>query len=285
MVMSWLLNSLSKDIGDSVSTPKLQRSFRTVWSNDLASLVQGNTDIAGYFTKLKRLWDELDSLNLLTYCSCVCTCQEKGKLTKSLADQRLIQFLNAQARGNILMMNPLPTIDNVYPLVLQDEHQNEAYINPFIAPSADSFMVTQQGKGIYRSGTSLNRVKFGKPFQKFKPKKTKYNPNVSCTYCGKTGHVLDDCHRLIGYPDDFRFTKNNNYSTSVKGNVVVTGEENTSIPTVPIGDSGSKSYDTFLSKEQYSNLVHQVIQDMQHIEPIFGINVGANALLRTITKY
>ncbi|XP_075095400.1 uncharacterized protein LOC142173679 [Nicotiana tabacum] len=55
----------------------------------------------------------------------------KAKLTKSLEDQRLIQFLiglndiYAQARENILMMNPLPSIDVAYSLLLQDENQRE----------------------------------------------------------------------------------------------------------------------------------------------------------------
>ncbi|KAH0665940.1 hypothetical protein KY285_027146 [Solanum tuberosum] len=52
----------------------------------------------------------------------------KSKLVKSLEDQRLIQFLLGlndvypQARGNILMMNPLPSIDYGYSLLLQDEN-------------------------------------------------------------------------------------------------------------------------------------------------------------------
>ncbi|KAH0755039.1 hypothetical protein KY290_025309 [Solanum tuberosum] len=33
---------------------------------------------------------------------------------------------------------------------------------------------------------------------KGKTRKVIYNPNESCTYCLKTGHVEDDCYRLIG---------------------------------------------------------------------------------------
>lgn len=55
--------------------------------------MQGNNNIAGYFTKLKQLWDELDALNIIICCSCVCVCEGKEKLTKSLEDQTLIQFL------------------------------------------------------------------------------------------------------------------------------------------------------------------------------------------------
>ncbi|XP_019241196.1 PREDICTED: uncharacterized protein LOC109221186 [Nicotiana attenuata] len=150
MVISWILNALSKDIADSVIYSKTAKELwdsleqRFGKSNgaklyhlqkELTGLVQGNNDIAGYFTKLKRLWDELDALNVIICCSCVCVCEGKAKLAKSLEDQRLIQFLMglndiyAQARGNILMMNPLPAIDVAYSLLLQDENQREVYAN------------------------------------------------------------------------------------------------------------------------------------------------------------
>ncbi|XP_019239864.1 PREDICTED: uncharacterized protein LOC109219851 [Nicotiana attenuata] len=153
MVISWILNALSKDIADSVIYSKTAKDLwdsleqRFGRSNgaklyhlqkELSGLVQGNCDIAGYFTKLKRLWDELDALN--------------AKLTKSLEDQRLIQFLMglndtyAQARGNILMMNPLPSMDVAYSLLLQDENQREVYANAQFNSPPVSFMAAGEDK-------------------------------------------------------------------------------------------------------------------------------------------
>ncbi|KAM3328352.1 hypothetical protein P3S68_033044 [Capsicum galapagoense] len=63
-----------------------------------------------------RLWDELESLKS-DKCTCVCNCEGEVKQERSLEDEKLIQFLiglndlYAQARGNILMMNPLPNIN------------------------------------------------------------------------------------------------------------------------------------------------------------------------------
>nr|XP_009773126.1 PREDICTED: uncharacterized protein LOC104223391 [Nicotiana sylvestris] len=105
MVISWILNALLKDIADSVIYSKTAKELwdsleqRFGRSNgaklyhlqkELSGLVQGNSDIVGYFIKLKRLWDELDTLNVIICCSCVCVCKGKAKLTKSLEDQRLI---------------------------------------------------------------------------------------------------------------------------------------------------------------------------------------------------
>ncbi|XP_019260560.1 PREDICTED: uncharacterized protein LOC109238538 [Nicotiana attenuata] len=78
MVTSWLLNSLSKDIGDSVLYSKSAKELRGSLEHrfgqsngaklyhlqkEIAKSVQGNNSIAGYFTQLKKVWDELDSLN------------------------------------------------------------------------------------------------------------------------------------------------------------------------------------------------------------------------------
>ncbi|XP_019262541.1 PREDICTED: uncharacterized protein LOC109240365 [Nicotiana attenuata] len=87
MVTSWLLNSLSKDIENNVI---YSNSARDLWislehrfgqsngaklyhlQKELSGLSQGTNDIASYFTRLKRLWDELDSLNSNVKCTCTC---------------------------------------------------------------------------------------------------------------------------------------------------------------------------------------------------------------------
>ena len=60
---------------------------------ELNRLVLGTNNIAGYFTKLKRLWDKLASLDSQDKCTCVCMCEGKQKLEKSVKDEMLIQFL------------------------------------------------------------------------------------------------------------------------------------------------------------------------------------------------
>ncbi|XP_049399663.1 uncharacterized protein LOC125863667 [Solanum stenotomum] len=161
MVTTWNLNSLSKDIADFVI---YSRTVKDLWTDleqrfgqsngaklyhlqkEINGLTQRSTDIVGYFTRIKRLWDELDSLNSHINCLCACTCEGKQKIAKSLEDQRLIQFLMglndvySQARGNNLMLNPLPGINHAYSLLLQDENQREAYVNPQIPTNSSSFM-------------------------------------------------------------------------------------------------------------------------------------------------
>ncbi|XP_019253938.1 PREDICTED: uncharacterized protein LOC109232637 [Nicotiana attenuata] len=318
MVISWILNVLSKDIADSVIYSKTAKELwdsleqRFGRSNgaklyhlqkELSGLVQGNSDIAGYFTKFKRLWDKLDALNVIICCSCVCVCKGKAKLTKSLEDQRLIQFLMglndiyAQARGSILMMNPLPSMDVAYSLLLQDENQRKSMqmhiitLNQYHSWQQERTKrqgknhqkfrnQTQRGAGI---GPKFNNSgqKFIKPQQKFKSKK-KYNPNVSCTYCGKTGHTQEDCYRIIGFPDDFEFTYHKAYQNQIKGNAVVANEEHES----PAGQGNELNGNNFgqqLSKEQVAEMMHIYKQAKMAQAGNTGIN--ANSVAGTILKY
>lgn len=90
--------------------------------------------------------------------------------------------------------------------------------------------------------------KFGNTQTKFKGKKTKFNPNVSCTHCMRTGHVRADCYRLIGFLDNFQFTKSNNYHGTVKANARAVGQEIEATTYYPM-NNGNQHF----SKEQVSN--------------------------------
>ncbi|KAH0765256.1 hypothetical protein KY285_001127 [Solanum tuberosum] len=91
MVIFGLLNSPFKDFASSVL---YSRTTKDLWldlehrygqpngaklyhlQKELTDLVQGSTDIAGYFTKMKRLWNELDTLNANMFCS---ECSSEGR--------------------------------------------------------------------------------------------------------------------------------------------------------------------------------------------------------------
>ncbi|XP_075084488.1 uncharacterized protein LOC142167906 [Nicotiana tabacum] len=146
MVTYWILNSLSKDIADSVeyanNIVELWRELEDCYEQtngarlyqiqkEINDMSQGVLDIIGYYTKLKKLWEELDTLSEKTHCSCTCTCGAKENMHKAEQDRRLIQFLMGLnkvyivVRGSILMMNPLSTLAQAFSLLIQDEKQRE----------------------------------------------------------------------------------------------------------------------------------------------------------------
>lgn len=100
----------------------------------LQEINQGTDNISGYSMKMKLLWDQLDSIDLLSSCCCTnCTTGLTKKLVKSQEDRVLIQFLMKLyeryeiIRGNILIMNPLPSISQVYRLSMHEENHKKLY--------------------------------------------------------------------------------------------------------------------------------------------------------------
>lgn len=98
--------------------------------------------IATYFTQIKKLWDDYNSFITITLCSCGHECASYKAVTKLIQNQQLLQFLVGLdehykgVRGNILMMKPLPDIDEVYSVLLQEENQRG--LNSLAKISAES---------------------------------------------------------------------------------------------------------------------------------------------------
>lgn len=137
MVRSWILNSIAKDLVEAflyVNTSKelwdeLRERFGECNGPLLyqiqreISVTQGNTTIAQYYTKLKKYWDELNCLTPVPECTC-----GSAKLVANAFDSSiLIQFLMGlndaydSIRGQILLMEPLPSANKAYSMVLRVE--------------------------------------------------------------------------------------------------------------------------------------------------------------------
>lgn len=143
MVTSWLLNSVSAEIRNSVV---YIQTAREIWldltvqyaqSNvpklfhlrkELAHLSQGSLLISAYYTKFRTLNDELECLVTRPRCACnLCTCAVNTKLDELDVNLQLTQFLMGLndtfvvTRGQILMMKPLPTLNQSYAILLQEK--------------------------------------------------------------------------------------------------------------------------------------------------------------------
>lgn len=149
MVLSWLLNSMSSDIRNSVayfSTAKeiwddlavhfsqsnLPRVFQL--RKELTSLQQGSLSVTPYFTKFRTLMAEIDNLSPLPKCICLtrnCACDNAQKLEKYENMLKLSQFLMGlndlytAVRGQLLMMQPIPSLSQAFSLLVQEESQRE----------------------------------------------------------------------------------------------------------------------------------------------------------------
>ncbi|TMW89362.1 hypothetical protein EJD97_017268, partial [Solanum chilense] len=151
---------------------------------DINDLSQGVLDVNVYYTRMKKLWEELSNLSINNQCSCTCSCGGKEVMHKAEQDRRLIQFLMGLnevytvIRGNILMMNPLPSMAQAFALLVQEEKQRE------FKPHSQMFA----------EGSSLNSsLHVGSSNQSC--------GRVNSTTASSSNSTGGRCYKLHGYPN------------------------------------------------------------------------------------
>ncbi|XP_060198414.1 uncharacterized protein LOC132627217 [Lycium barbarum] len=235
MVISWLTSSISPTIAESVQYSEtaesiwkqLERRYGTVngtkifeIKKELASIQQGSLDIASYFNKLKKSWDELGAIRKSH--GKECTCAAKSGIEKDDEEDKRHQFLMdlndvyVGVRSNMLMMHPLPSLDDAYNILLQDENQRQVHFTPMLNPDSASFNANLNTK------PNFNTRSPQPPYQPPIPPR-QYNQkvdfNLTCRYCKKPGHTIDRCYKLHGYPQNHKFFKGRKVAANVSGDV------------------------------------------------------------------
>lgn len=203
MIISWILNTVSDEISlgmDFVNSAEdlwneLHEQFASINGHrvyqvlkDLHALEQGDKSVEVYYHKMKNLWDEYSALEPVIVCKCSCTCDFHKLQEERDQRKKLLQFLMglnesfAAARGQVLMMNPLPSVPQAYSLIKQEERQRQGYMihNSFVANAKVSTQSSASSNGLGASAIK--------------------KPGIKCTYCHKDGHLKESCYKLIGYP-------------------------------------------------------------------------------------
>ena len=107
---------------------------------------------------MKRLWEELNNLCNKYHCVYACSCRAKENVYKAEQDRRLIQFIMSlnevytAVRGNILMLNPLPSMAQAFSILIQEEKQRE--FKPHNVMNIDSVSLNAGSKIFNRGSTS-----------------------------------------------------------------------------------------------------------------------------------
>lgn len=216
MVATWLMNSVSKKIGQSLL---FMSTAESIWKNilsrfkqedaprvyeieqQLSCLQQGSMDVSTYYTALVTLWEEHKNYVELPVCTCGrCECnaavlwenlQQRSRVTKFFMG---LNEAYEPTRRHILMLKPIPMIEDVFNLVIQDERQKS------IKPSSTPVAVFQSSGPA--ESLSLDTPPPENPVLAASHHNGGYRPKSRplCTYCGQLGHVVAKCFRLHGYP-------------------------------------------------------------------------------------
>ncbi|XP_020413091.1 uncharacterized protein LOC109947459 [Prunus persica] len=271
LVKTWLLGSMSKEISGSVINCKdarqmwldLQERFSHVnivqlfhIENEIHDCVQGNMTVSSYFTKLKGLWDERDVLCSIPACSC----DTKKEITSYVETQKTMKFLMglndsySTVRSNTLLLEPLPTVNKAYSLVLRHERQAEISSGKHTPSSeAAAFAVKNSGRETAPEDGGLRCGKCNKTNHSTQ----NCRAHLKCTFCGWKGHSFEYCRKRKAAAE----AEQSRSSTS-KGNQVAVHEKkdgmpNFPMPNFPFSQEDCKQMLAMLSKNR-SSFANQV---------------------------
>lgn len=215
MVLSWIFNSLSQDLVNSVlyvETPSeiwadLQERFSQgdfshhyQVERSIVELRQNQDSIFTYYTKIKTLWDELKICNP----PISCTFGGMKHLNAREEKVRLGQFLfglnesYSTVRRQIMMMQPLPTVKNVYSLLCEEEKQRGLVEHKSIDQT--HAMNVKTHPPFKQQGADTQRHTDSRPRTSSSSKSQGSRKPLLCTYCDDTTHTVERCYYLIGFP-------------------------------------------------------------------------------------
>ena len=96
------------------------------------------------------------------------------------------------ARGQILLMNPLPSVRQAYASVVQEEKQRE--LGAAVTMPSNTVAMAVRGNYNMSKGRQNNQV------HRNQSNNSCNKEPFQCTYCGDMYHRKATCYKLIGYP-------------------------------------------------------------------------------------
>ena len=145
MISSWILNIIEPKLRTSIAYA--ERAY-VMWTNlkkrctvanapkihqlkaNIAACKEGSLDVVEFYSKLSSLWSELGNFVKIPHCTCTgCKCDARSTYIAMAEDEKTHQFLMglnndlySPLRSQILAMEPLPTLDRIFNIMLQEEH-------------------------------------------------------------------------------------------------------------------------------------------------------------------
>ncbi|GJY42071.1 cysteine-rich receptor-like protein kinase 8, partial [Tanacetum coccineum] len=261
MIISWILNTISDDISNNLN---FVNSASALWAelykhyaqldghriyqlvNDKVALKQQNCNIEVYYHKSKGLWDEHDALESPYLYECY-----------------------SNLRGQILLLQPLPTDAKAYSMIRQEEKQKEGILpKPLRSTALSAQTYISQS---YKNNNTPRNTTSQYPNRPQTGRRSTFRPEVYCTICSKEGHNSDESYKLKGYL--IGHPLHGKYKPKVAGSVNVSDNRNAKVNLVQGQDTATTSTQAesstsgtdavFVRMDQLQNQLNQVMLMMQ----------------------
>ncbi|KAK9677420.1 hypothetical protein RND81_11G142100 [Saponaria officinalis] len=163
---------------------------------DLSTITQENASLIKYYSRLKRIWESLDSLDPVPLCICgaldQCTCQLLKKMVDRESNAKLIQFLMGLnsgyevAKTNVLSIDPLPTMNKALSLLHKIERQKQIDDAVDVLIEANAYATAQQTD---QRPPSWKKHKV--------ETMTADKSHLECSYCHHIGHTGNEIYAPV----------------------------------------------------------------------------------------
>ncbi|GJZ88337.1 ribonuclease H-like domain-containing protein, partial [Tanacetum coccineum] len=198
MVLTWIMNVVSSDVYMGLvysenaadvwkelneTYDKVDGSIVYNLIQKIGSVKQGGSTVADYYHKLNSLWREFDAIT--KFLMGLDDCYQPVKIT-------------------LLTRDPLPDVKDAYATVSREESHRGIPETPEVIDAkmhATSFAAKSYNQNKKGTNNNFNRNNFrgNGPNNIRGP-----NPNLICKNCGFTGHTIERCYELIGYPPGYK---------------------------------------------------------------------------------
>ncbi|GJV88133.1 putative RNA-directed DNA polymerase [Tanacetum coccineum] len=198
VVVTWILNSLSPELFAGAIYTK---TASKIWN-----------ELKETYDKVDGSVKQLDAMVGLP----TCTCDAAKHFDQHNQLIKLMQFLMGldksylAIRSNLLTRESLPSVKTAFSVISGEESHRTVTSVGTTKPAATAFAVkTFDNKKKFNnnykgSGSNSN---FNSNNNNRRP-----NPNLKCTNCNKTGHTVDRCFDIIGYPAGY-IKRNSNFNS------------------------------------------------------------------------
>lgn len=162
----------------------------------------------------------------------------------------------------MLLLDPLPSINRVFSLVVQEERQRVVGNQYNLNASANGMVFALKGDQPRSQHNARTSQKFSKG-------------RLFCTTCNAPGHTVDTCYKIHGYPPGYK-PRNKNFHKKPDAHVnQVSAQSSSSEASENVDIPNSKLFQA-LDKSQMEQLMTMFVQHLSDFDTKQGTKVGVS---------
>lgn len=312
LLVGWIKQTIDPKIRSSISTREIAKELWDIIKkrfsiksgtrlqqlrNSLATCKQNGSSVDDYFGRLTKIWDAISECMNSKRCNCgKCECDLNTAHDKERETLRIHDFLSGLddathgvIRSQICAISPLPDLDSVYQTVVQNETIRSSVSQE---TTVMSFASRIPSSNFMSRPDSIRTQDVSRQSIGGTSRPPNRDPSRKCTGCGKMGHEVSGCFKIVGYPDWWEERKNsrsdNRNSSFGRGHgsspqvnsTQVIGANSVCLPDIsPISDKDRQGL-SGITDDQWS-IIKRVVNEKSKSDQLSGKNNSISWILDT----